>query len=304
MDYTKCVNNIVNFIEHHLSENLTLESLAKEASFSPYHFHRIFQSFVGVSVMEYVRMRRLSCAAIRLIESNQRVIDVALDYGFHSHESFTRAFKKAYGLSPIQYRNAPIKPKPLIYYSNYQLKKTKGGIVMQAKIVTKPKMYVIGYSLQTTVAEERNKLDIPMFWQTYFKEELFTTFGETVNPQIELGICTDYHSDNGQFTYMIAKEVTEKPSELPEGMTFRTFPETQFAVFTTPPASEGNFSSTIQSTWDDIIQNWIPSSEYEQCGEYEYELYDERCHNKENKQIDIYIPIQKRASKKVTSDTF
>ena len=165
---------------------------------------------------------------------------------------------------------------------------------MEVKIVTKPKMLVIGYSLQTTVEEGKNKKDIPLFWQDYLGKGLCSTFGETIRPQEELGICTDYHSENGQFTYMIAKEVSEEPSELPDGMTFRTFPETQFAVFTTSPASEENFTSTIQAAWVEIYQNWFPSSDYEQCGEYEFELYDERCHNKANKRIDIYIPVQKK----------
>lgn len=98
------IHNSIEFIENHLEEEeLNLDRIAKEAGFSKYHFHRLFQKYVGKSVAEYIRSRRLSSAAQLLLYSEERILDIALLYGFDSQEAFTRAFKGLYALpSPIQ----------------------------------------------------------------------------------------------------------------------------------------------------------------------------------------------------------
>ncbi|MEK4299930.1 AraC family transcriptional regulator [Oceanobacillus sp. FSL W8-0428] len=92
------------YIEEHLHESLTLEDIARQSNFSKFHFHRIFQSSAGMTITEYIRMRRLANASVALLYSNERILDIALYYQFESQESFTRAFKKIYKLPPGQYR--------------------------------------------------------------------------------------------------------------------------------------------------------------------------------------------------------
>jgi AraC family transcriptional regulator len=91
-------------IQTHLTEFLTLEGLAARAGFSPYHFHRIFTEFVGEPVKEYIRRLRLERGAYRLKVSRDSVLEIALEAGFKTHESFTRAFKRQFGVSPRGYR--------------------------------------------------------------------------------------------------------------------------------------------------------------------------------------------------------
>ncbi|MEK5416624.1 MULTISPECIES: helix-turn-helix domain-containing protein [Paenibacillus] len=99
------IHNSIEFIENHLEEELNLDRIAKEAGFSKYHFHRLFQKYVGKSLAEYIRSRRLSSAAQLLLYSEERILDIALLYGFDSQEAFTRAFKGLYALPPAQYRS-------------------------------------------------------------------------------------------------------------------------------------------------------------------------------------------------------
>lgn len=98
------VQRMQDYIEQHLDAQITLEQLAAAAGYSPYHATRLFKELVGLVPSEYLRARRLSHAALRLRDTTARVLDVALDAAFESHEGFTRAFSDRFGLSPDQYR--------------------------------------------------------------------------------------------------------------------------------------------------------------------------------------------------------
>ncbi|MBN6188281.1 helix-turn-helix domain-containing protein [Aneurinibacillus sp. BA2021] len=98
------IKKIILYVEENLHEPLTLENIAAQSNFSKYHFHRIFQSTVGMKVTEYVRLRRLANASSALLYTSERILDIALYYQFESQESFTRAFKKIYKLPPGKYR--------------------------------------------------------------------------------------------------------------------------------------------------------------------------------------------------------
>lgn len=110
---------------------------------------------------------------------------------------------------------------------------------------------------------------------------------------MELGICTDFNPETGEFVYVIGMEV-EKDTPAPEGTVYKSFPELEYAVFTTPKSNEESFTSSIQSTWNYVFTEWFPESGYEHYGSMEFELYDKRCYGSENKEIDIYIPVKNR----------
>lgn len=105
-DYFERMKSVLVYIEENLDRVVTLEELAEVACFSPYHFHRIFRSWVGESLAVYLRRLRVEHAAITLRHSDKRVFDIALDAGFQSPESFAKAFRKRFDLSPQQYRDA------------------------------------------------------------------------------------------------------------------------------------------------------------------------------------------------------
>lgn len=92
------------FIQNHLDTPLSLERIAKESGYAAYHFHRLFRRFTGDTVKAYVRRLRLEEAAFRLRVSSSQIVDVALDSGFFTHETFTRAFYKRFGKNPSEYR--------------------------------------------------------------------------------------------------------------------------------------------------------------------------------------------------------
>jgi len=131
--YEQALLSTLLYIQTHLEGDLSLDVLAKRVGFSPYHFHRIFCENVGEPVKEYIRRLRLERAAYRLRISEEAILRIALDSGFKTHESFTRAFERQFNVTPKDFRNnflrasherkKQIQPK---YLAGFNLKKESG----------------------------------------------------------------------------------------------------------------------------------------------------------------------------------
>jgi len=104
MQYDFVLNKTIDYIEEHLHETLEIESIIKHVGFSKYHFHRIFKATIGMSISEYIRVRRLASASAMLLYTDETIMDITLQHHFESQEAFTRAFKKYYQFPPGRYR--------------------------------------------------------------------------------------------------------------------------------------------------------------------------------------------------------
>jgi AraC family transcriptional regulator len=142
--YHERILRVLVHVQKRLDEDLPLEELARVACFSPYHFHRIFRALVGESVKEHVRRLRLERAAYRLRYGEEQVACIAFDAGFQAHESFTRAFRAQFGVSPSHYRAAHRAPAPseIHYVPDGKLTlfepKQPGGLAVEIKIENVP----------------------------------------------------------------------------------------------------------------------------------------------------------------------
>lgn len=113
----------VDYIEEHLAEEVKIEALARLAALSPFYYQRLFSRLVKKPVNEYIKLRRLAKASEALLDKEKRILEIALDFGFSSHETFTRTFRGAFGMTPEEFRSHPVrlnnfvKPQLLLDYS-------------------------------------------------------------------------------------------------------------------------------------------------------------------------------------------
>lgn len=140
------VKSALEYIDEHLDEQISLESIARKFHFSPYYFHRMFSVIVGKTIALYVRDRRLLKACKLLYSTNQSVLNIALESGYNSAQSFTRTFKNTYGVSPTEYRKRGLQPiivsvdEMIIKFTN----RLKGGVILNPKIIKRDEIIIAG----------------------------------------------------------------------------------------------------------------------------------------------------------------
>lgn len=297
MNNHNLISRSIDYIEEHLEQDLSLKGIAQAMFYSEYHFHRTFQYFMGETVSNYIRKRRLSNAAELLAYTDRKVLDIAIECGFGAHETFTRAFRKMYGILPSDCRKQGfppfIVPRAVPLLSDESITLNWSDYRMQPRIETLPAMRIIGFSLATSTIDGQNHKEIPVFWQDHMREQWRDRVPGKKNPNVELGVCTAIDED-GSFRYIIGFEA-DNETAVPEGLVEYFIPEATYAIFTTPPADNEQFSAAIQGTWGNIFRDWFPGSGYEQAYAPDFEWYDERCWGETNKVIDIYIPVQPAA---------
>lgn len=142
------ISEAIRYIDDHLSDPLSVQMIAEHFAFSPYYFHRLFTSVVGKSMIAYIRDRRIVYACRMLNETDRKVLEIALEYGFDSAQSFSRTFKSVTGMSPTAYRGRNIAPDivPAAELVKRFTNRLRGGILMNPNMIKRNKMTLAGVS--------------------------------------------------------------------------------------------------------------------------------------------------------------
>lgn len=274
----------LRYIEQHLKATMTLEDIAFAANYSPWHFHRLFLAFTGVTVGEYVRKRRLSEASRELALGSKAIKQLAAEYQFESQAAFTRSFKSFSGCTPGEMRRHL---RPLLNYQARITLQGKGETMLNPTFKTKPAFRVIGKTCQSTMKNNT----IPALWGTF--GTYCDSIPGTIHSRTALGIC--YFEDCGEmtdetpFTYLAGMEVNPGQA-VPEGMVARDVPTAEYAVF----EHHGSLEN-LHNTYNAIYGQWMPHSGYERSQVDDFEVYDERFKFGEPDSImEIWVPVSKK----------
>lgn len=285
MEWMKIIGASIQYIEAHLTEELTVDEIAQAVHVSPFYFQKGFAMLCGFSVAEYIRNRRLALAGCDLATTEEKVIDIALKYGYESPDSFAKAFTRFHGITPMAARKsgsvlrsfAPLK-------INFSL---EGGYLMDYKILHKDAFTVLANA--RTFPYEGAKTTIPQFWQEHYAS------GKGKNVMGTYGINIEPTKEHDKFEYLIA-DLCQPGQAAPEGLTIRTIPVFTWAVF----PCVGAMPNALQDVNTRIFTEWLPGiQDYEFAAGYCVEYYDDptkypKGTQDESYYCEIWIPVKKR----------
>lgn len=256
MNYLEQIQRGVDYIETNLESPISLNAVAREAGMSQWHFQRMFRGLTGDTVKAYIRARRLGQALELLLNSDKRIIDIAMEADFESQESFTRAFKAAFDITPAQYRKAGKRhpaPRKIKFDKDY-LEHINKGLNTVPEIYTQKEMHLVGmrtsfygaYSEKNNIAEK-----LPPLWQQFLAH--LSEIGNTVGGMC-YGVVRQLQEDSDELEYFCAIEVTAATA-IPNGMLALTIPAATYAKFTHQGAV-----NLIDDTINYIYSTWLPQS--------------------------------------------
>lgn len=289
MDHRDSIQAAVDYIEDRLTEKLTLEEIAAQAMFSPWQFHRMFTIMVGMPVMAYVRARRMTMAAQTLMHTHRRVIEIAQDAGYESQQAFTRAFLKAFGVTPGACRRSRSLPDLLVPQKKWSYERSMETMKMEPKLVTIEDFCAAGLSVSTTVDENMADSVIPKLWGR-FMPYLEKDIDGRLDDRVSYGICD---GDGERFTYLAGVPVGEETAA-PDGLSKKRVPGGKFAVFIHQGELGENKLADLYLTMQYIYNQWLPESEYEyDMDRVDFEKYGPAfC--ADPPEMEIWIPVRKK----------
>ena len=287
MDWIRSFQHSIDYIEENLAnEELSIEDIACLMNISTFYYQKIFTIICGFSVGEYIRGRRLSIAGSELAAADNKVIDIALKYGYDTHEGFTKAFTKFHGATPSAVRNgAPIKSLAKLSVTISM----KGGEIMDYKIVKTDAFMVLEKREVHSISEEQNNNTIPEFWARAHKDGTVIKLLNAASDRTDIfGICyANPHKDESTFDYSIAVKY-DGSSPVPEGFTVNEIPARTWAVF----SCTGKMPKAIQELWHRICTEFFPSSSYEPTYEMDIEVYKYGDMTSDDYQSEIRVPVK------------
>ncbi len=267
------------YIESRFSGELTLDEVARAAGLSRFHMTRAFGMATGLSIMRYVRGRRLTEAARALANGAPDILSVAIDWGYGSHEAFTRAFRDQFGVTPEEVR-AMRRVESLNLMEPLTMNETPNKLE-PPRFVDAPAMTVAGMTARYT---DDSSGGIPSQWQR-FAPWIGRVPGQA--GPVAYGVCYNYDEESGNIEYLSGVEVKGDGNSLPKELTSVKLPAHRYAVFT----HRGHIS-TIRGTWAAIFREWVPKSGQKPTESPSFERYDERFDPKTgNGELEIWLPV-------------
>ncbi len=285
MEWLKQLNAAINYIEEHLTDTIDMEKVSRLACCSVFHFQRMFSYLAEIPLSEYIRRRKMTRAAFDLQSGNEKVIDIALKYGYDSPTAFNRAFQSIHGIAPSVAKQSGIILKafpPLCFQVTI-----KGEAEMYYRIEKKEAFKIIGIKEHYTINIEENFKSIPLFWQGAAQSGVIPAICSCMDrePYGLLGVSTCMNGKD--FVYYIAVASSkETPAELVEYMV----PEGTWAIFECVGAIPG----ALQNLQRRIVTEWLPNSGYEYADAPDIEVYFEGNQQAEDYRCEAWLPIIKK----------
>lgn len=292
MDINTVFNNVINYIEKNIRNDINYEEMAKMMGISVFHFQRLFSFLTGIPIAEYIRCRRMTLAGFDVQKTKEKIIDIALKYCYESHSSFSRAFLLFHGVTPSAVRNEGMSIR--IYPPIYLNITIQGKDIINFRIEKTESYQLFGKDDTIVPMEHKYALD---FIKNYGDKVVENGSHDAIN------IAAGYPAD-GQHPFHLLHGIYFKDSEnnthfmygwekpdhiIDESFTVIDVPNTTWAVFT----YNGEHMEGLPKIWTYIYSSWLYTSDY-QIGDHiiiEKESWNDD--SQEELCAEVWLPIKK-----------
>lgn len=270
-------NQTMDYLEQQLTGEVDMKRFQQLSGYSYPLFSRIFSIMADMTLAEYLRNRRLSEAVTDLRGSTEKVIDIALKYGYESADAFSSAFKKFHGETPSEVRNG----KPYRVFPKLQLSlKITGGKNMDIKIQKKPAFTVAGVLLEAI-----DNSQCPSAWEQLYATHSFESL-EGLGSGQSFGVCSDV-KEGEIINYIAAYDVTDKTKAEELDLSIKDIPTAEYAIV---PVN-GAIPTSIQHAWKYVLEIFFPETGYRHSGAPDFEVYTEGDMSSPDYQMELWIPV-------------
>lgn len=291
MDWISGIQKAVDYVEDHITTELDFSEIAKQACSSSFHFQRVFGILCGFTLGEYIRMRKLTLAGCELADTDTRILDIAVKYGYDTQESFSRAFTRFHGVSPTQVRNGA----SLKSFSRLSVKLIlTGANVTDYRIEKRNSFQMIGKPMEVSGKNELTSARISDFWKQcrmdgtigalarYISSD--TMFGKNI---AGTGFGKDAADSGCPYAIGVFYDGT-LPAE--KDLMIWEVPAHTYAVF----PCIGSMPDAFTRLYQQIYSEFFPASEYRPCGGTDFEVYPSDDVNKPDYSCEIWVAVEKK----------
>lgn len=279
MNMINAFNKTINYIETVLDGDIDERMIFQLSGYSYAMFSRIFSILTDMTLTEYIRLRKLTVSAVELRETQDKVIDIAVKYGYDSPDSFTAAFKSFHGTTPTEVR----KGKSYNVCSSIHLSLSiKGGRTMDISIQKKPSFSVAGIKMEAI-----DTAKCPQAWEKLFAQTSVDRLIKLGNGQ-SYGICFDI-KDSKTINYMAGFDVIDQAAAKKLNLEVMDIPANEYAVV----KIKGAIPHSIHQGWKYLMEVFFPENGYQHSGAPDFEVYSEGDMFDPNYEMEIWVPIKK-----------
>ncbi|MES9545053.1 AraC family transcriptional regulator [Streptococcus intermedius] len=279
MQIIQFFNETINYIESVLDGEIDEDKITHLSTYSYPMFSRLFSILTDTPLSEYIRSRRLTEAAVLLRDTNIKVIDIAMKYGYESSDSFGTAFKKFHGFTPSEVRNG----KPFKIVSRVQLAlSVRGGRSMNITIQKKNSFTVAGRNEQNI-----NSSLCPSVWNKLYGEYRHDELARLGEGQ-SVGVCYNVEQPS-TINYIAGYIVTDVDKAKSMGLDVLKVEEAEYAIV----ELTGSVPECIHNGWKYAMEVFFPEHGYVHSGKPDFEYYYEGDMDSKDYKMELWIPIVK-----------
>ncbi|MGN0902076.1 MAG: AraC family transcriptional regulator [Succinivibrio sp.] len=297
MEWLAALKATVSYLEEHLFEENCASAVASEVGISSVYLNKGFEIITGMTISSYVKRRRLYLSVFDIVRGD-KIIDVAFKCGYETPESFSKAFSRFHGISPLKVKKSPSSIRVFLPL-NFKINIT-GGEKMDVRFELTDEMTLVGFSKRVSFSNSFE--EIPKYWKEIYNESTVKLVKGEREPSSELdkAIVTNmigmfgasYDSSDNDFMYGIFGVLNENYNDsIPEELVTYKLKKGLYAKFT----STGPLPHSLQALVKNIFSSWLPGNvEYELSEGPVLEYYPKGDCSSDSYSCEVWVPVKKK----------